>query len=511
MKPDRVFLFALTSLAAMAGMAAPAGAATCPGPVSGNIVLTDDYTLTSNGNCFIISGEGSVLDLNGHTITDTSWATSAITCTSPGITIKDTGTPKGEISGIWIYGIKNCENIQGIEMTGEGASWGVYNVGIGLHELSDSLIEADTYGLDVELKGGGSRITGNNVRADNVGISIRGNNEVFAAGPGIPIVEHNVVRDVAYTGIESATARVRVRSNMMYDLNLAPGGTCVDLPANTLYGGLQCECGAPYCEEEAVSPYDTFLPATAECPSSPITFIGVSEIDLTEDYDLAGDSGACLTIANGGTIDLNGHTITNSGAAGGIGIECVPQGGDYVVEIKDSGAVKGGIDGNLAVGIKNCAQVTDVVIHGEVGIGVQNTDTATVGTSLRYLRNSIIEVRDVAVQSRLYNRSSEVRNNFLRADETAIEITSMYDTSGIGKADLVNNLIRDSHLAAIKTTGTSTANISVDDNLMYKRDSSVTGSVCLNLHGSNTENHLLCNCATQCEQDDVPFTFPLLY
>src|SRR6185369_947969 len=86
------------------------------------------------------------------------------------------------------------------------------------------------------------------------------------------------------------------------------------------------------------------------CPGTNIT----SNYTLTSSLDLAATSGTCLNVTGAVTIDLNGHTISNS-STGGAAITCAATN----VLIKDSSDTfaKGGIRGNFAQGIVNCSNV----------------------------------------------------------------------------------------------------------------------------------------------------------
>jgi hypothetical protein len=494
----------------MIALEASAYAAACPGVVTGSYTLTADLTATTTGAyCIIAQGPNTTIDLNGFTISSTTAGQAAITCSAPGITVKDSGSPKGSITGLWWYGIKDCERIQGVEMLGSGATYAVYNAqSRPLEELTDSIIDADTYGVTAYLMGGGSQIVGNSITADNKGIEILGNNNEVTDTPGVAAIEYNVIRLVAYYGIKSVARDVRIRSNMMYDLNLSyPSGTCVDVPAGTPYGQLQCPCGAPYCEAAAAPPYDTFIEPTNNCPGTLTP--GGATISLSQDYDLAGGVGPCITLDGAGTLNLNGHYITNSGSVNGTAIECTAT-GNYSATIQDTATSKGAVDGNFVTGIKSCARIDSVRVMGAMTIGVENSSSADEAHSLDYLRHSVIHAATAAVSTRLNNRHSDISDNSLRASDTGLYVASIRDnTTYTGKATVHNNKLRDAHGVSIDTSGAYY--VDLQDNLMYRTDPLDTLGTCLDLNTGNVEDRSLCNCPGQCEGDVAPFAFPLLY
>ncbi|HXC51204.1 MAG TPA: hypothetical protein VN634_10000 [Candidatus Limnocylindrales bacterium] len=492
-----------------------AHATSCPGssidlsasPYFGLFELTTDYDLGSGGICFNVSGTG-VIDLKGHNIsrTGTGAGTAAIYCANTGITIQDTGTTKGTISGTSVYGIANCSTIEGVVIDGR-AGYGVYNTGNPLQSLTNTYINADTFGFYGDLAKGSSAISFNNIRATNGGIYITGMADTSDLRSAR--IERNVINDGKYYQIHSDTDLVDFRSNYLREQN--PGDAapdpayCIDVAGSPSGDGHtycdddDCVYGSSICDTTTDIAYEfPEYASTTACPSNITT-----NTTLSANYDLAATSGTCLNIAAAGvTIDLNGHTIMNS-LSGGTAITCANVSG---VTIKDSssGVNKGGIRGAFANGIINCATIDAVRMDGP-DVGVSNSN----GYPLAALKNSVITAVTTAADVWMANRnSSTVTNNYLRGGTQGLVIGGVVN-SGLGKSQLTNNVVRESSTNPLHTTDhTTSAYAEFKNNLLY-RDATPTATGCHSLDLA-AYSHLMCACADQCETDDPPILYPLL-
>jgi hypothetical protein len=81
---------------------------------------------------------------------------------------------------------------------------------------------------------------------------------------------------------------------------------------------------------------------------------------------------------------------------------------------------------------------------------------------------------------------------------------------GTGKAQIQNNVVRESSVDGIKTAAGNASNSNVIDNILYRRNDSVSGQ-CLDLSSGTSSNRLMCNCESSegCEGFDAPLFYPL--
>jgi hypothetical protein len=495
----------VAAIAAWIGLAASAAVAdTCttlnltPGETT---ALTANYS-TASGNCLVVNGENAVLDLAGHSIT-TTYTTeevhpgsgTALRCGSSDMIITDS-IGGGSISGKFAVGISSCSTVENVVIS--GADFGVLGTVRAIRNSTIDVVHAPTF---VTLRDSASTISDNEVTTTQGGIFVIGLANLSM--PGKARIQRNIIHggdNYAQISVDDGVP-VHVESNLMLD---RVTGACIGAGDATTYQRNYCDCTECSGADAAVDfpSYATFAACPGQSlPGANISVIG-STYRLNANLDLAGTSGSCIKVINSGkTVDLNGHTITNS-STGGTAIEFTANLGAVV----DSATAKGGITGNFAIGIKDAQTVTNTEIKNGVDIGISNANTST--GSLISLTGSAIKADDKAVSGYLYTRAdSIVRDNLLRGGNKGFEFLGFNSSSGTARAPIYENVIRESSVAAMTTSGTAQYT-NVHDNLMYRRDSGVTGT-CHNLATGTTVSDLLCNCQNQCEGDQPPILFPL--
>ncbi len=220
--------------------------------ISTSTTLTNDYirTASSSTPCLSVSGNGTVVNLNGHTITrtdlDYNGNPTAIACTSTGTHIIGTGT----IQGPFFYGIKNCEEIDGVNFvrhtdTGRdnyflGPEISIYNesTAIKANSITNNFIKTNgAAGIESAMLQSTSTVSDNYVEAANA-INVSGT----TSGSG-PLVENNIIRNYLYGLEKNDSTIVRFRKNLLMEVNTDLGGDCMHI---TLSGATitsnYCEC-----------------------------------------------------------------------------------------------------------------------------------------------------------------------------------------------------------------------------------------------------------------------------
>ena len=215
-----------------------------------NSPLTDDYeSIYSTLPCIKLTN-GADLDLNGHSITNTTYGSesiAAIQCTSAGSEVTNSASTDAVISGNYVTGVWDCETVTDITINGttfeqtpdQGVETAIKNQTIKASTITGNVINGPFAGIDATLFDKDSVIRNNYMKTFLYGIRVRGTTD----GSG-PVVEWNVIRKAGVSCLEkTGTDKVRIRKNVCterLDLFL---GTCLDIVATgTTLTDNTCDC-----------------------------------------------------------------------------------------------------------------------------------------------------------------------------------------------------------------------------------------------------------------------------
>jgi len=225
----------------------------CPGTLALNDfnALTGIYTLPSSfdlaatsGACITVAYAGRKIDLNGHTITNSSTGGTGITFTASGGGVQDSGTPKGGIAGNFATGISEADNITAIRIEGP-------DVGISassskpLTSLSQSTVRADTTAVSVYLKDRAtSFIQDNLMRGGYRGLDVLG--VVTTSGSAKPPITENLFRESSEFAIDTHYSNLNLHDNLMYRRDASAvsptASKCLKFSVAPTYNHQLCDC-----------------------------------------------------------------------------------------------------------------------------------------------------------------------------------------------------------------------------------------------------------------------------
>ena len=246
--PGGALVIAALLYAACLALPMPAGALTACGAghtFSVDTTLNDDYYSSYALNPCITLTNGADLNMNGHKIyVDVFYfSQEAIKCTSSSSRVHG-----GRIEGPFVYGIRDCEDIDHVVIERREVDTAVFLgpiVGIwndfasGFDQVTNNLIYNHSTGIfGHKVLGSTSNIKDNHIIAAT-GIDIEGT----SSGNG-PTIDKNVIEFTETAILKDNASHLRIGRNLLIGKNTNdPPMPCMDINlANTTVDDNYCEC-----------------------------------------------------------------------------------------------------------------------------------------------------------------------------------------------------------------------------------------------------------------------------